>query len=146
MKTIYDRINFSVDFTIEVISNLINNVIPKQPPNEADQTVEEIVEIYLLFKEKDTFLFKYWEQLSKRINENLYNSTEIDVKVVELMKKGYYTNNLRRISHLLQDFEVSKLFNEQFVTSIPTSIKVFSIANWPATRSDERRAGKECPS
>ncbi len=54
------------------------------------------------------------------------------------MKKTCYTNMLRRISHLLQDYETSKSLNEKFHHSKwELNLKVFSVANWPAFPESE---------
>eukprot|EP01022_Parablepharisma_sp_SALTPOND_P004580 TRINITY_DN120587_c0_g1_i1.p4 TRINITY_DN120587_c0_g1~~TRINITY_DN120587_c0_g1_i1.p4 ORF type:complete len:369 (-),score=42.98 TRINITY_DN120587_c0_g1_i1:251-1357(-) len=131
MMSIYDRVQIPLETIMQDVENLIVNVIPKQSPAEAEQAIERIAELYNLIKEKDLFLHKYWEQLSKRISLQTYISIEIDARLVEIMKKTCYTNMLRRLSHLLQDYETSKLLNEQFVSSFELNLKVFSVANWP---------------
>eukprot|EP00826_Nyctotherus_ovalis_P008782 TRINITY_DN12283_c0_g2_i1.p1 TRINITY_DN12283_c0_g2~~TRINITY_DN12283_c0_g2_i1.p1 ORF type:complete len:321 (+),score=95.20 TRINITY_DN12283_c0_g2_i1:117-965(+) len=97
-----------------------------------ETSIREIVELYSLLKEKDTFLYKYWEQLARRVSTDSSYSTELDTRLVGLMKQSCYTNNLRRISHFLQDLEISKMVNERFKAPFEVNLKVFSVSNWPA--------------
>jgi hypothetical protein len=114
------------------VMNMITNVIPKQNQVEADKSIEEIVELYILLKEKDRFLYKYWEQLAKRVGTDCYAYTELDARLVGLMKQNCYTNNLRKISHFLQDLEISRMVNERFQAPFKINLRVFSTSNWPA--------------
>jgi len=132
MRTIYDRYSLSLEAIMNDVNNQIINAIPKQSQAEADKSIDEIVELYILLKEKDTFLYKYWEQLAKRVSTDCYSYTELDARLVGLMKQKCYTNNLRRISHFLQDLEISKMVNERFRAPFEINLRVFSVSNWPA--------------
>ncbi len=97
------------------VETLVTNEMAGQNPADTDRTTRQIAEIYNLMKEKDVFLYKYWERLSKRINLIGYVSIDADLRLVEILKKTCQTNVLRRIAHLLQDYETSKIINEQYI-------------------------------
>lgn len=108
------------------IDELLSNPVDK--PN-LDTSLLEIAELYNLQQEKDIFLYFYWERLSKRMSLQNSVSLETDIKLVTLLKKVCYTNTLRKISSLMQDYEISKelIKNYDYVNELVVLITILII-------------------